>query len=71
MEKKCPRCGVSFVCQPDNIIDCQCAAVKLDNFQRAYVKMHYTECLCKSCLEEIKINFYVSEVNPCYKQKKQ
>lgn len=54
MEKICPRCGVSFICQPDNIAGCQCATVKLDRFQRDYVKTYYyPECLCKSCLEEI------------------
>ena len=68
MEKICPRCGVSFECQPDNITGCQCGTVKLDRFQRDYVKMYYyPECLCKSCLEEVKLYFYASEVNPCYK----
>lgn len=38
MEKICPRCGVSFVCRPDKITDCQCAPVKLDNFQRTYIR---------------------------------
>lgn len=71
MEKICPRCGISFVCQPENITGCQCTAVKLDNFQRAYIKMYYyPDCLCQSCLEEIKRYFYASEVNPCYKQLK-
>ena len=72
MEKICPRCGVSFTCQPDNIAGCQCVTVKLDRFQRDYVKTYYyPECLCKSCLEEIKRSFYVSEANPCYKHIKQ
>lgn len=71
MEKICPRCGVSFVCQPEHITSCQCSGVKLDNLQRAYVKLYYhPECLCKPCLEEVKRYFYVSEVNPCYKHLK-
>ncbi|WP_099464889.1 MULTISPECIES: cysteine-rich CWC family protein [Parabacteroides] len=58
MEKTCPRCGASFVCQSDNIAYCQCSTVKLDVSQREYVKrLYYPKCLCKSCLEEIKLNF--------------
>ena len=71
MEKICPRCGVSFVCRPDKITDCQCAPVKLDNFQRTYIRMYYPDaCLCGSCLDEIKRYFYACEVNPCYKHLK-
>ena len=71
MERKCPRCGVSFICQPGNIADCQCATAKLDSLQCAYVEMYYyPECLCNSCLEEVKRYFYAFEVNPRYKHLK-
>lgn len=55
MKKICPRCGASFICQPENIAGCQCASVKLDRLQREYVKArYYPDCLCRSCLKEIK-----------------
>ena len=71
MEKVCPRCGGSFGCQSDEIVNCQCAKTRLDNLQRAYVKLYYSpECLCSNCLEEVKRYFYVAEVNPSYKHLK-
>ena len=71
MEKNCPRCGDSFICCPENISDCQCASVGLDQLQRSYVKLHYQpECLCSSCLTEVKKYFYAFEVNPRYEHLK-
>ncbi|WP_102407753.1 cysteine-rich CWC family protein [Parabacteroides bouchesdurhonensis] len=62
MEKICPRCGASFICQPENITGCQCVTVKLNSIQREYVKKHYfPNCLCKSCLEEIKRDSSISK----------
>lgn len=69
MGKSCPRCGNSFVCQPESVTSCQCSSAKLDNLQRSYVKLYYApQCLCISCLEEIKQYFYVCEVNPRYRK---
>lgn len=71
MEKVCPRCGGSFGCKSDHGVDCQCAKAKLDNLQRAYVKLNYSpECLCNSCLEEVNRYFYVTDVNPVYRHLK-
>jgi len=54
MEKVCPCCGISFTCRPDSISECQCASAHLDDTARAWLKERYTECLCISCLLEIK-----------------
>lgn len=51
--KICPRCGSTFECMHDHIAKCQCAGVKLTESQRKYIREHYTDCLCRKCLEEI------------------
>lgn len=72
MEKNCPRCGGPFICKPGQVSNCQCTSVKLDELQRSYVSMNYQpSCLCSSCLNEVKNNFYTFDVNPRYKYLKQ
>ncbi|MBQ3999082.1 MAG: cysteine-rich CWC family protein [Paludibacteraceae bacterium] len=51
MEKTCPRCGASFLCTHDAM--CQCVGIVLNEKARAYLRTHYTDCLCRECLEEI------------------
>ncbi|MBO5619418.1 MAG: cysteine-rich CWC family protein [Paludibacteraceae bacterium] len=49
--KRCPRCGAAFVCTHDAF--CQCVGVVLNENARAYLRAHYSDCLCRNCLEEI------------------
>ena len=51
MTKTCPRCGQTFECV--HSIDCWCVKVQLKDCTKAYLKEHYSDCLCKECLEEI------------------
>ena len=51
MTKTCPRCGKTFECV--HSIDCWCVKVQLTDATKAYLKEHYSDCLCKDCLEEI------------------
>ena len=51
MKKTCPRCGKEFECV--HSIDCWCVKVKLTDTTKAYLKEHYSDCLCKDCLNEI------------------
>ncbi len=51
MKKTCPRCGKTFECV--HSIDCWCVKVQLNDSTKAYLKEHYSDCLCKDCLEEI------------------
>ena len=51
IHKLCPRCGAEFICTHDAF--CQCIGVSLNDNARAYLRTHYTDCLCKKCLEEI------------------
>ena len=51
MTKTCPRCGKTFECV--HSIDCWCVKVKLTDATKAYLKEHYSDCLCKDCLEKL------------------
>lgn len=51
MTKTCPRCGKTFECV--HSIDCWCVKVQLTDATKAYLKEHYTDCLCKDCLEKL------------------
>ena len=51
--KQCPRCGSAFVCMHDTPAVCQCAGIRLSDVTRAYLKDHYTDCLCARCLREL------------------
>ncbi len=51
MKKTCPRCGKTFECV--HSIDCWCVKVQLTDATKAYLKEHYTDCLCKECLEKL------------------
>ncbi len=56
----CPRCFVDFLCNAANIQQCQCWGVGLAEKEFLYLKSQgfsaaQTGCLCRNCLEEIKI----------------
>ncbi len=51
MNKVCPRCGAHFVCTHDAL--CQCVGITLTENARAYMRTHYTDCLCRECLLQL------------------
>ncbi|MBL1276024.1 MAG: cysteine-rich CWC family protein [Ectothiorhodospiraceae bacterium] len=51
--KRCPRCGIAFVCQASVIARCQCRAIILTAEQKAFVKQRYMGCLCVACLQSM------------------
>lgn len=51
MKKVCPRCGATFECMHDDILQCHCASVRLEPEQRAYLETVYADCLCNACLK--------------------
>jgi hypothetical protein len=57
-EKICPRCGNGFECKLGSITECQCSGIVLNNEERAFIEERYNDCLCKSCLVELK-NRYI------------
>jgi hypothetical protein len=65
--KKCPRCNTYFNCLHDDISNCHCAGVALDAQQLLFIKQNYAGCLCNTCLQTIKNNFYTFGINPMFK----
>lgn len=67
--KICPRCNASFECRHDNLKDCWCVDVSLDEQQLEYIGNNYADCLCHSCLQDIKDSFYTDGINPKFSKK--
>ena len=55
-QKTCPRCNKAFECNAGNIGDCQCNGISLTPEERAFIAENYIDCLCRSCLLELKEN---------------
>ena len=53
--KYCPRCHSTFECKVGNILLCQCNKVNLSEREKEYLKYNYNDCLCATCIEEIKV----------------
>ena len=56
-KKQCPRCSAEFECKTGTILLCQCSNISLSAEQIEYVNSKYTECLCLSCLNELRTEF--------------
>ncbi|AEA45820.1 cysteine-rich CWC family protein [Fluviicola taffensis] len=50
----CPRCNASFECKVGSISLCQCTAVSLSVDESQFISDGYKECLCASCMLEMK-----------------
>lgn len=53
----CPRCGVAFECNPQNISACHCSTIKLHKWEQLYIAAKFKDCLCNNCLNDLKIEF--------------
>jgi hypothetical protein len=49
--KKCPHCSRTFVCRNEDILNCDCAAVRLTLEIRGRIAELYEDCLCVDCLK--------------------
>lgn len=58
MKKQCPSCGIEFVCQPDNILECQCTQIHLSPEILAYIDELYHGCVCLQCLKDLKASYH-------------
>ena len=57
-QKTCPRCSRLFECKAGAIAQCDCSTITLNAEERAFIESRYEDCLCLSCLKELK-NKYV------------
>jgi Cysteine-rich CWC len=55
--KHCGRCQAPFECKVGNILECQCYGVALTDEQKVFIGENYSDCLCRACLEAIKLEF--------------
>ena len=53
-EKKCPRCNTAFECKAGDILKCQCYGIEISAAEEAFIKLTYSDCLCKNCLLQLK-----------------
>jgi hypothetical protein len=59
-KKACPRCKSAFECKVGDISKCQCYPVPLTDLERDYIARRYTDCLCASCMREVKAAYHQS-----------
>ena len=52
--KFCPRCNSPFECKAGSILLCQCSGLDLNIAEWDYIRLTYTDCLCRQCLLSIK-----------------
>lgn len=62
-EKYCPRCNKMFECKAGSITQCQCNTVKLTEEERSFIEKKYSDCLCLSCLDELKQQLVLQQNN--------
>ncbi|UII25090.1 cysteine-rich CWC family protein [Fulvivirga maritima] len=60
-DKYCPRCNTLFECKVGNIALCQCSKVELTHEQRNYLSSQFSDCLCASCMAELKTEFNIKQ----------
>jgi hypothetical protein len=54
MLKTCPKCGNAFECRNDDILECDCIYVPLNDKEYQFIGERYDDCLCCVCLLKIK-----------------
>jgi hypothetical protein len=50
----CPRCGSTFECKMESIINCHCSQVNLAEPQLEAIAQRWDGCLCHACLIAVK-----------------
>lgn len=48
--KICPSCKKQFECLHSK--NCWCMKYSINDENRAYISLHYDDCLCESCLSK-------------------
>ncbi len=56
-KKQCPRCFAEFECKTGSILLCQCSKIEMTAEQLEYSNSQYDDCLCLSCLNELRTEF--------------
>jgi hypothetical protein len=56
-EKKCGICNEIFVCNANDIINCQCYGISLTQANIKYLAEKELDCVCKKCLLKLNTEF--------------
>ena len=59
--KTCPKCKTGFECKTNDIVNCQCEPVKLEQCHRDYIALQFDDCLCADCLGELRSEFNTAQ----------
>lgn len=57
-QTECPRCNAPFECKVNDIENCHCNSVVLDDQERDYINQRYKDCLCGRCMGEMKAEYH-------------
>jgi hypothetical protein len=55
---ECPRCKTPFECKFNDIQNCQCNSVLLDDKEREFISQYYNDCLCGNCIADLKAEYH-------------
>ena len=58
-KKQCPRCSAEFECKTGSILLCKCSKIEMTAEQLEYSSTQYDDCLCLSCLKELRSEYNV------------
>ncbi|MCX8080381.1 MAG: diphthine--ammonia ligase [Bacteroidia bacterium] len=61
--KSCPRCAAMFECKVGSVLLCQCSKITLTEDERDFMKKHFTDCLCLSCMKDLRAEFHKDKLN--------
>ncbi|WP_128153324.1 MULTISPECIES: cysteine-rich CWC family protein [Apibacter] len=56
--KICPKCNKPFECKVGSPELCQCSRIQLNHDERDYIQKLYEDCLCISCLHDLKAHYH-------------
>lgn len=56
----CPRCAKKFECRPNDISSCDCSKIDLSKEEYRFVSARFRDCVCNSCLMELKEEYIKS-----------
>lgn len=66
--KQCPRCHSDFECKVGSIHLCQCSDIVLTEDEQMFIGLQYNECLCISCLRQLRAEYHNTELRNTIKK---
>ncbi|SFM64849.1 Cysteine-rich CWC [Algoriella xinjiangensis] len=53
MEETCSRCQQALECRVDDIQNCDCNTIQLQDVTKTFLKKTSYKCLCNNCLQQL------------------